>query len=131
MKNFEIVTKLKSRAGKLKKETLALYFAYRDPKLHLLPKLIIICTVAYALSPIDLIPDFIPLIGYLDDLIILPLLISLSIKLIPVEIIEESRLKAESQDQKLKPNMAAGAIFIFIWILILIIIIKAVIGLIK
>lgn len=131
MKNFKIIIKLKSRAKELKKEILALYLAYRDPRLPLMPKLVIICTVAYALSPIDLIPDFIPVLGYLDDLIILPLLISLSIKLIPIEIIEESRGKAESQDQKLKPNMLTGAIFILIWILILAIIVKAVIGLIK
>jgi len=131
MNQPNFIIKLKSKAKELKKEILALHFAYQDPRLPLLPKLLIISTVAYALSPIDLIPDFIPVLGYLDDLIILPLLISLSIKLIPIEIIEESRGKAESQDQKLKPNMLTGAIFILIWILILAIIVKAVIGLIK
>ena len=131
MKNFMIITSLKSRARELKKEILALYFAYRDPRLKLLPKLIIIFTVAYALSPIDLIPDFIPVLGYLDDLIILPLLISLSIKLIPKEIINASREKAENESQKLKPNMLIGAVFILIWILILVIIVKAIISLIK
>jgi uncharacterized membrane protein YkvA (DUF1232 family) len=131
MKNFMIITSLKSRAKELKKEILALYFAYRDPRLKLLPKLIIIFTVAYALSPIDLIPDFIPVLGYLDDLIILPLLISLSIKLIPKEIIDESREKADTQDQKLKPNMLIGVLFILIWVLILFIIVKAIVGLIK
>lgn len=126
-----IISKLKSRSHELKKEILALYFAYRDPRLKLLPKLIIIFTVAYALSPIDLIPDFIPVIGYLDDLIILPLLISLSIKLIPIEIINASREKAENEYQKLKPNMLIGALFILIWVLIMVIIVKAIIGLVK
>ncbi len=122
---------LKSRASELKKEILALYFSYHDPRLPLLPKLLIIFTVAYALSPIDLIPDFIPVLGYLDDLIILPLLISLSIKMIPTEIIEECRSKAAGRDQRLIPNMLIAAIFIFIWIFILIIIIKAIPGPIK
>lgn len=124
----KFITKLKQKAKNLKKEILALYYAYQDPKLPLLPKLLIISTVAYALSPIDLIPDFIPVIGYLDDLIILPLMISLSLKLIPAEIMEVSREKAENNYQHLKPNKIAGAIFIFIWILILIVIVKSVIG---
>ena len=131
MNQPDFIGKLKSKANGLKKEILALHFAYQDPRLPLLPKLLIISTVAYALSPIDLIPDFIPVLGYLDDLIILPLMISLSLKLIPLEIIEESRAKAESHNQKLKPNLVTGAIFILIWVLILVIIVKAVIDLIK
>ena len=131
MNNFKIIIKLKSRAGELKKEILALYLAYRDPRLPLLPRLIIIFTVAYALSPIDLIPDFIPVLGYLDDLIILPLLISLSIKLIPLDIIKESREKAENEHQDLKPNKIFAVIFIMIWIFILVAIIRFIIGKIK
>jgi len=64
MKNFKIITKLKSSAWELKKEILALNLAYRDPGLPLLPRMIIIFTVTYALGPIDLIPDFIPVLGY-------------------------------------------------------------------
>ena len=123
---MKFILQLKQKANSLKKEILALYYAYQDPKLPLLPKILIISTVAYALSPIDLIPDFIPIIGYLDDLIILPLMISLSLKLIPVEIIEASREKAENNYQQLKPNNIAGALFIILWILILIVIVKAV-----
>ena len=67
---------LKERAKKLKLELTAVYYAYRDPGINLLPKLIIIITLGYALSPIDLIPDFIPILGYLDDLILLPALIT-------------------------------------------------------
>jgi len=128
--SLKTITKLNEKAKNLKKEILALYYAYKDPQLSLLPKLLIISTVAYALSPIDLIPDFIPIIGYLDDLIILPLLISISIKLIPVEIMEASREKAEKNDLRLKSNKLVGAIFIIIWIIILIVIVKAIINLI-
>ena len=125
---MKFILQLKQKAKKLKKEILALYYAYQDPKLPLLPKILIISTVAYALSPIDLIPDFIPVLGYLDDLIILPLMISLSLKLIPAEIMEASRIKAEKNYQLLKPNKIAGAIFIFIWIVVLIVVTKTVIN---
>lgn len=131
MIRFKIISKLKLKAKNLKKEILALYYAYQDPKLPFLPKILIISTVAYALSPIDLIPDFIPIIGYLDDLIILPLMISLSLKLIPAEIMEASREKAEKNYQHLNPNKLIGAIFIIIWIVVLIVIVKAVINLIN
>ncbi|MCK5672409.1 MAG: DUF1232 domain-containing protein [Spirochaetales bacterium] len=127
----KFITKLKQKAKNLKKEIFVLYYAYQDPKLPLLPKLFIISTVAYALSPIDLIPDFIPVIGYLDDLIILPLMISLSIKLIPVEIMEASREKVENNDQPLKSNKLVGAIFIIIWVILLLVLVKAIINLIK
>ena len=127
----KFITKLKQKAKNLKKDIFVLYYAYQDPKLPLLPKLFIISTVAYALSPIDLIPDFIPVIGYLDDLIILPLMISLSIKLIPVEIMEASREKVENNDQPLKSNKLVGAIFIIIWVILLLVLVKAIINLIK
>ncbi len=129
--NLKGILQLKQKAKQLKKEILALYYAYQDPKLHILPKILIISTVAYALSPIDLIPDFIPVLGYLDDLIILPLMISLSLKLIPAEIMKASREKAEKNYQRLKPNKLIGAIFIIIWIIVLIVVIKAVINLIN
>jgi len=128
---LKFISKLKQKAKNLKKEILALYYAYQDPKLPFLPKILIISTVAYALSPIDLIPDFIPVLGYLDDLIVLPLMISLSLKLIPAEIMESAREKAEKNQQRLKPNKLVGAIFIFIWIIVLIVVVKAVINLIN
>jgi uncharacterized membrane protein YkvA (DUF1232 family) len=123
------IRQLKLKAKELKKEIFSLYYAYQNPELPLLPKLVIICTVAYALGPIDLIPDFIPVLGYLDDLIILPLMISLSIKLIPAEIMEASRKKTEENDQNLKPNKYVGTVIIIIWIIILIVLIKVVINL--
>ncbi|MBB4826061.1 uncharacterized membrane protein YkvA (DUF1232 family) [Sporosarcina luteola] len=77
------MNKLKSFARKLKKNLFVLYLAYKDSRTPLLAKIVAICVVAYAFSPIDLIPDFIPFIGYLDDLIIVPLGISLALRLIP------------------------------------------------
>ena len=129
--NLKVILQLKQKAKNLKKEILSLYYAYQDPQLSLLPKVFIISTVAYALSPIDLIPDFIPVLGYLDDLIILPLLISISIKLIPVEIMEASREKAEKSNKRLKSNNLVGAIFILVWIIILIVMVKAIVNIVK
>ena len=78
---MKILEKLKIKAKNLKNEMTAIYYAYQDPKVTLLPRIIILFTLGYALSPIDLIPDFIPVLGYVDDLLILPVLILLSIKL--------------------------------------------------
>ncbi len=116
MKFIEI---MKGKASSLKKEITALYYAYQNPKVKLLPKLIIIFTIGYALSPIDLIPDFIPVLGYLDDLIIIPALITLSIKLIPTEIMDESREKAIREPLQLKKNWFFALIFIAIWIMLI------------
>src|SRR4030042_5472226 len=101
---MQIFETLKTKAKILKKEITVIYYAYQHPELSILPKILIIFTLGYALSPIDLIPDFIPVLGYLDDLIILPILITLSIKLIPVEIMTESRIKVENEPLKLKNN---------------------------
>jgi len=113
---LKLLEKLKIKVKNLKKEITALYYAYQHPKTSVLPKIIILFTLGYALSPIDLIPDFIPILGYLDDLLILPVLITLSIKLIPQEIMEESREKAENQPLQLKKNWIFALVFILIWI---------------
>ena len=85
---------LKEWARRLKCDVITLMFASRDPATPLLPKLLAIATVAYALSPIDLIPDFIPVIGYLDDVIIVPVGIWLCLRLIPPSVIDNNRAKA-------------------------------------
>ncbi len=123
-----IVKKMKEKAKKLKREIVAIYFAYQNPKVKLLPKVIIIFTLGYALSPIDLIPDFIPVIGYIDDLIIIPALISLSIKLIPKEIMDEAREKALKEPLKLKKNWFFAVLFILIWITLITLIVIEIIS---
>lgn len=84
----------KERAHSLKVQTYALYLAYRDPRVPWYAKVFIFLVVAYAFSPIDLIPDFIPVLGYLDDLVLIPLGVWLALKMIPVEVMEEARIRA-------------------------------------
>ena len=120
---------MKEKVKNLKKEITSLYYAYQNPKVKLLPKIIIIFTLGYALSPIDLIPDFIPILGYLDDLIILPALITLSIKLITNEIMDESREMALKEPLKLKKNWFFALIFISIWIILVTVIIISIVKL--
>jgi len=117
---MKIIEKLKIQAKKLKTELTALYYASQSPETGMMPKLIILFTLGYALSPIDLIPDFIPVIGYLDDLILLPLLMILSIKLIPDSVMTESRKKAEKEPLVLKKNWFFALFFITIWVSILV-----------
>ena len=119
MKQQNTLTKLKNYARKLKQNLFVLYLSYRDHRVPWYAKLVAICVVAYAFSPIDLIPDFIPVLGYLDDLIIVPLGISLALKLIPLYIIEENREKAEEIRKQGKPkNWFVGVLFILIWLLL-------------
>ncbi|HAF07099.1 MAG: protein of unknown function DUF1232 [candidate division TA06 bacterium 32_111] len=110
---------LKEKARKIKSDITTLFYAYKNPKTKLLPKIIIFITLGYALSPVDLIPDFIPVLGYLDDLLIVPSLIALSIKLIPKDIMDESKEKALKEPVRLKDNWLFGLIFILVWILLL------------
>jgi uncharacterized membrane protein YkvA (DUF1232 family) len=86
--------KIKSSARELKKEVITIFLATKDPRTPWYAKMVALCTVTYALSPIDLIPDFVPILGYLDDWIIVPAGIALAIWLIPVEVLEEAREKA-------------------------------------
>lgn len=110
--------RLRERARRLKKEVITLYFAYRHPDLPLLPRILLAVALGYAMSPIDLIPDFIPVLGYLDDLVILPALISLAIKSIPESIIAEARARAEHERPELKKNRVFAAVFIILWVVI-------------
>jgi len=84
----------KQRVTQLKVETYALYLAYKDPRVPWYGKVFAACVVAYAFSPIDLIPDFIPVLGYLDDLILVPLGIALALKTVPKTVLEECRRNA-------------------------------------
>lgn len=101
----------------LKAETYALYLAYRDPRTPWYARVFAASVVAYAFSPIDLIPDFIPVLGYLDDLLLVPLGILLAIKIIPPGIMQESRAKAQealNQDQSI--GRAAAIAIVAIWL---------------
>ncbi len=114
-----LLAELKKRARHLKAETSALYFAMRDPRTPWYAKLIVGCIVAYAFSPIDLIPDFIPVLGYLDDFILIPMGIALAIKLIPHAVLAECRVRARETKQNGKPvSRIAGAVIIAIWIVL-------------
>lgn len=94
-----------------------LYLAYKDPRVPWHAKLFAACVVAYAFSPIDLIPDFIPVLGYLDDLLLIPLGIYLVLKMIPDEVIAECRQKAQAALSQPRPtNWLAAGIIIAIWI---------------
>jgi uncharacterized membrane protein YkvA (DUF1232 family) len=86
---------LRCWAAELKRDVVALYSAARDPRVPWYAKVVALCIVAYAASPIDLIPDFVPILGYLDDLVILPLGIALAVRLIPAELLAEHRAAAE------------------------------------
>jgi uncharacterized membrane protein YkvA (DUF1232 family) len=111
---------LKQKAKDLKSEAQILLVAYRDSRTPLSAKILIGITMGYLLSPIDLIPDFIPVLGLLDDLIIVPLLITLSIKLIPKNILEEARQKAKSDPRILKKtNWIVAFVIILLWLMIL------------
>ena len=122
------IDSLKDKSRKSKTEITTLYYVYQDPKLGLLPKIIILFTLGYALSPIDLIPDFVPVLGYLDDLVIVPALILLSIKLIPEEIFTSAREKAIKEPIKLKKNNWFFALlFIFIWVVLIAVIVLKII----
>lgn len=106
---------LRRWAQKLEGEALALYFAVRDPRTPWYAKLIAGAVVAYALSPIDLIPDFIPVLGYLDDAILVPLGIALAIRLIPAEVLAAARARAAAVAERPR-NRTATAVIVLLWI---------------
>ncbi len=111
--------KWKRKARQLKQEVFAIYLAYRDPRVPLYARIFAAIVVGYAFSPIDLIPDFIPVLGYLDDLILVPLGISIALKMIPANVMAENREKARQMlDQGKRLNWYAAAVIIIIWLLL-------------
>src|SRR5215212_9408783 len=109
----------KDKAMRLKAEVFALYLAYKDPRVPWYARLFALCVVGYAFSPIDLIPDPIPVIGYLDDLILVPLGIALAIRMIPKDVLDECREKARALEREGKlTNWVAGVVVIAIWLLL-------------
>lgn len=112
---------LRDWARRIKRDAVTLWFACRDPATPWLPKALCWFTVAYALSPIDLIPDFIPVLGYLDDVLLLPALIWLAVRLLPAEVIVRSRERAEDWMVRngSRPTSRVGMpLVIGVWVLV-------------
>ncbi len=108
---------LRSRARLIKRDVLALYLAARDPRVPWYAKALALVTAAYALSPIDLIPDFIPIIGLLDDLVLIPLAILLCVRLIPAFVMAELRVLADERLAKRPPtSRLAAAVIVLAWL---------------
>jgi uncharacterized membrane protein YkvA (DUF1232 family) len=117
---MHLLAKLKQRARQLTSEAQVLMIAYKDRRTPVLAKILIGITVGYLLSPIDLIPDFIPVLGLLDDIIIVPALIALSIRLMPEIVLQDARILLKNNPQQFKKNKWLFAVVIIaIWLLIL------------
>jgi uncharacterized membrane protein YkvA (DUF1232 family) len=114
-----VIQRLKDRARALKREAYAIYLAARDPRTPWYAKALVFFVVAHTFSPIDLIPDFIPILGYLDDLIITPGGLWLAVRLIPPEVLAEARVTAAARDVDSSVGKIGAALIILIWILVL------------
>lgn len=124
---FDDYMSIKDKAKKLKRDIPAVFIALKNKETPFIAKVFAGITVGYALSPIDLVPDFVPMLGYLDDVIILPLLVSLTIKLIPKDIWEVSQKESEGLWDGGKPKKWYYAIpIVLIWLLIIWLIVKAI-----
>jgi len=118
LKKSGLAAKWKDKSGQIKVEIYALYLAYRDPRVPLHAKIFAGLVVAYAFSPIDLIPDFIPILGYLDDLVLIPFGVALALKMIPPDVMDECRARSREFMAAGKPkNLMAAIVIIAIWIL--------------
>lgn len=111
-----MLDEIRAWARRIKSDVLALFLASRDPRVPWLPKVFAVVVAGYALSPIDLIPDFIPVLGYLDDLILVPLGIVLVVKLIPADLMAEHRLSAANLLDR-PASRVAGIFIICLWVL--------------
>lgn len=114
-----MLARLAQVARRLKSDTLALYFAARHPDTPWTARLLVAFIVGYALSPIDLIPDFIPILGYVDELILLPLLLGLALRLIPAPVLAECRRRADEWIGRPRPSSRiAASVIVMLWLLI-------------
>lgn len=116
-----IIESLKSHARRLKAQTLTIYCAARDPRMPIYIRFLALLIAAYALSPIDLIPDFIPVIGYLDDLVLIPLGLALVVYLAPEDLMNAARLEAEALNRR-PVSYAAAVIVIVVWLLLAVVV---------
>jgi uncharacterized membrane protein YkvA (DUF1232 family) len=113
---MKLIESWKIKARALKVQTIALYYAMRDPRVPWYAKAWGAVVVAYAFSPIDLIPDFIPVLGYLDDLVLIPLGVALTLRMIPPAVMAECQARAEAS-QGIHRSWIAAAIIILVWLL--------------
>jgi uncharacterized membrane protein YkvA (DUF1232 family) len=126
-----MIERWRQRARELKTETYAIYLAYKDPRTPWYARLFAACVVGYAFSPIDLIPDPIPVLGYLDDFVLVPLGIAVALKMIPSSVMAECRDKAQAAMSEGKPtNWVAAAVIVAIWlflaVLVIVVIVRAI-----
>lgn len=120
-------TRWKERVRRLKADIPAVFLSLKDQDTPLIAKVLVALTVAYALSPIDLIPDFIPVFGYLDDVLLLPALVAVTVKLIPKSVWERNRTAAEGIWENGRPKRWYYAIpIVALWLLLLWLIVKAI-----
>ncbi|HEY9396994.1 MAG TPA: YkvA family protein [Burkholderiales bacterium] len=112
-----MLQKLRDHAQRLKRETMALYFAARDPATPWYAKAFVAFVVAYALSPIDPIPDFIPVLGFVDEIILLPFALAFAIRLIPPSVMEAARIRASEEISGQRPrSYTAAVVIVMLWI---------------
>lgn len=121
MIKLRTIERWKQKTKHIKIEIYALYLAYRDPRVPWYAKALVAVVVGYAFSPIDLIPDFIPVLGYLDDLILLPLGVAIALKMIPEEVISDCRKRSKEVLSQEKPvNWMAAIVIISIWLILIV-----------
>ena len=112
-----LLQKLRDHAQRLKRETMALYFAARDPATPWYAKAFVAFVVAYALSPIDPIPDFIPVLGFVDEIILLPFALAFAIRLIPPSVMKAARIRASEEISGQRPrSYTAAVVIVMLWI---------------
>jgi len=124
---MSMFTSLKAQAKQLKQHTLTVYFAARDPRTPLLVRALAVFVAAYALSPIDLIPDFIPIIGYLDDILLVPLGLALVVRLTPPEVLESAREQARQASSR-PISYTAATFFVTLWLVVVWVVVRWVVS---
>jgi uncharacterized membrane protein YkvA (DUF1232 family) len=127
---MSVLASLKAQAKRLKQHTLTVYFVARDPRTPFFVRALAVFVAAYALSPIDLIPDFIPVIGYLDDLLLVPLSLVLVVRLTPPEVLESAQ--AQAQQAANRPiSYTAAAFFVTLWLIVGWVVVRWVVSLVR
>jgi uncharacterized membrane protein YkvA (DUF1232 family) len=121
--------RLEDRARALRTEAYALFLAYKDPRVPWYARAFAVCVAAYAFSPVDLVPDFIPVLGYLDDAVLIPLGVRVALKMIPADVMSECRARARaSLEGSRSAGWIAAAIVVLLWVLAVGAIVAAIAG---